>query len=253
MNDKVLGVVWKPNLDTVIGIVAVETFENKWQAYMGVCKPNKTKEYVIGKVIAWGAILTAEEAHGFFPQLDIARYKGYAKPASTERVLFEGLTPLKAPVPPMLEKAIGYNGDARFVSFHWTPGGDEAFYDDGWRGGIGNWQGYLAFIQHPTVHPMIAQYNLGSSDREAQQSLILDRQTRKLYVSSRRDTQSFLDQQWPKLGPIHMTQEEWSALQAEARMYVKQDIDMEEIHRRIEEQYALVEALQDWLNQFLPN
>jgi hypothetical protein len=28
-----------------------------------------------------------------------------------------GLTPLKAPVPPMLATAIGYTGNARFVSF----------------------------------------------------------------------------------------------------------------------------------------
>jgi hypothetical protein len=33
----------------------------------------------------------------------------------------KGMTPLQAPVPPMLAKAIGYKGDARFVSFQWTP------------------------------------------------------------------------------------------------------------------------------------
>jgi hypothetical protein len=42
-----------------------------------------------------------------------------------------GLTPLMAPVPPMLAKAIGYKGEARFVSFQWTPYGDEAEYSDG--------------------------------------------------------------------------------------------------------------------------
>jgi hypothetical protein len=57
---------------------------------------------------------------------------------------FTGLTHLAVPVPPMLERAIGYTGEARFVSFYWIPGGDETYYDDGQRAGTGKWQGYLA-------------------------------------------------------------------------------------------------------------
>src|SRR6266568_8084376 len=122
-----------------------------------------------------------------------------------QRYSLEGLTPLKAPVPPMLEKAIGYHGEARFVSFHWTPEGDEADYDDGQRAGTGEWQGYLAYVQHPTVHPLLTHYNLGSSDSEAKHSLILDRQECKLYVASTKDTRTFLaQQQWPELKPVHM-------------------------------------------------
>jgi|GEM_PF-653117 len=182
--------------------------------------------------------------------------KRYNKPASTDGGFFEGLTLLAVPVPPMLEKAIGYDGDARFVSFYWMPGGDEAYYDDGQRAGTGNWQGYLAFVQHPTVHPEIAHYQLGSSDSEAHHSLVLDRQERKLYVSSMKYARTFLAHQWPKSEPIHMTSEEWEALQTRiiAEMKQKQqDLDIGEIQRRIEEQYQLVEALQNWLNQFLPN
>jgi hypothetical protein len=33
----------------------------------------------------------------------------------------DGITPLKIPVPPMLAKAMGYKGEARFVSFQWPP------------------------------------------------------------------------------------------------------------------------------------
>ena len=160
------------------------------------------------------------------------------------------------PVPPMLEQAIGYEGEARFVSFYWTPGGDEADYDDGQRTGTGNWQGYLAFVQHPTVHPELAQYQLGSSDSEAQHRLILDRQERKLYVASMKDAQRLLALQWPKTEPIHMTQEEWEVLKSRITAEMKQKqqtIDMEEINRRIEAQYVLVEALQSWLNKYLAN
>jgi len=53
-----------------------------------------------------------------------------------------------------------------------------------------------------------------------------------------------------------MTREEWEALKTRiiADMKQKQQtIHIEEIHKRIKEQYALVEALQNWLNQFLLN
>ena len=43
----------------------------------------------------------------------------------------DGLTPLNIPVPPVLAKALGYKGEARYVSFQWTPYGDEADYSDG--------------------------------------------------------------------------------------------------------------------------
>ena len=29
------------------------------------------------------------------------------------------------------ERAFGYDGEARYVAFYWTPVGDEAMYDDG--------------------------------------------------------------------------------------------------------------------------
>src|SRR5919199_6145890 len=91
------------------------------------------------------------------------------------RYSFDGLTKLAVPVPPMLEEAMGYTGEARFVSFYWTPGGDEADYDDGQRAGTGNWQGYLGYVQHPLIYPRLAPYNLGSSDAEGRHALIVDR------------------------------------------------------------------------------
>jgi hypothetical protein len=77
------------------------------------------------------------------------------------------LTPLNAPVPPMLAKSIGYTGEARYVSFHWTPAGDEAYYSDGRISATGNWQAYLAFVRHPAVSPSLKGYDLGSSDGDA--------------------------------------------------------------------------------------
>ncbi len=60
----------------------------------------------------------------------------------------------------MLAKAIGYSGDARYVAFNWTPFGDEAEYFDGRRSATGNWQAFLAYIQHPAVSPLLESYDL---------------------------------------------------------------------------------------------
>lgn len=177
-------------------------------------------------------------------------------PPKPQQYSFSGLTPLLCPVPPMLEQALGYTHKARFVSFYWIPGGDEASYDDGQRGGTGNWQGFLAYIHHPVISSLLHGYDLGSSDNEAAHCLILDRDERKLYVATVKDTERFLAQQWPKTEPFRMSKEEWEATKAriiKAMKHSQENIHMDDIHRRIEEQHALVEDLQHWLNQFLPN
>jgi hypothetical protein len=92
------------------------------------------------------------------------------------------LTPLPAPVPPMLAKAIGHTGDARYVAFNWTPYGDEAEYFDGRRSATGNWQAFLAYIQHPAVSPLLEGYDFGSSDSEATHCLIVDREKLELLL-----------------------------------------------------------------------
>src|ERR671914_2251110 len=99
------------------------------------------------------------------------------------------LTPLKVPVPPMLAKAMGYRGEARFVSLQWTPYGDEADYSDGRGSGTGNWQAFLAFIHHPAVSPQLKGYDLGSSDSEAKHTLILDQKELALFVAPVREAE----------------------------------------------------------------
>ena len=109
----------------------------------------------------------------------------------------DGLTPLNRPVPPMLAKAMGYKGEARYVSFQWTPYGDEAEYSDGRLSATGNWQAFLAYIQHPVVSPFLQEYDLGSSDSEARHALILDRDKHDIMIAPVKETKKFLEAQWP--------------------------------------------------------
>jgi hypothetical protein len=165
------------------------------------------------------------------------------------------LIPLNIPVPPMLAQAIGYNGDARFVSFHWTPYGDEVDYSDGRVTATGIWQAFLAYIQHPAINPYLQDYDLGSSESEAKHALILDQEQHALFVAPVREAEKFLSQQWPKEQPIRMSPEEYIAVVSKSLKHVKhpRDISMEVIHRLRNEQYALVEELQLWLDKQLKN
>lgn len=106
------------------------------------------------------------------------------------------LTLLTAPVPPMLEAAIDYDGDARWVGFYWEPAGDEASFDDGQISVCGaNWGAYLGYTQHRAVWPHLALYDFGSSDEPARHWLVLDRCDRKLYAGPWQLASAFLRRQ----------------------------------------------------------
>jgi len=95
------------------------------------------------------------------------------------------------------EQAFGYDGEARYVAFYWTPVGDEAMYDDGQVSGDGNWRLFLT-LRHQ--HPELDQrYNVGDSDVEADHWLLFDRETRDLGVLPRAKAQARLRQQWPTM------------------------------------------------------
>jgi hypothetical protein len=166
-----------------------------------------------------------------------------------------GITPLNIPVPPMLAKSIGYTGEARFVSFHWTPAGDEAYYSDGRISATGDWKAYLAYIQHPAVSPYLKGYDLGSSDGEAKHSLILDQKELSLSVAPVKVAEKFLGEQWPKQPPIRMSQEEMTAVVMKSLKRVKPPKvpTVDEVYRRIRQQNAIVDELQEWLNRQLKN
>jgi hypothetical protein len=110
------------------------------------------------------------------------------------------------------ERAFGYDGEARYVAFYWTPVGDEAMYDDGQVSSDGNWRLFLTLRhQHPELD---RRYNLGYSEMEADHWLLLDRETRELVVLPRAEARARLRQQWPLMDlDTELTALDWSVIQ----------------------------------------
>jgi hypothetical protein len=158
-----------------------------------------------------------------------------------------GLTPLHVPVPPILAKAIGYTGRARYVAFNWTTYGDEAEYFDGRRSATGNWQAFLAYTQHPAVSPSLQDYDLGRSDTDAKHVLILDQAILEMFIAPVRKAEEFLTRKQLHWRSIRVSQEEYVAKISIALKQVKQP------HIDIEQQYALIDAVERWLDTYLKN
>ena len=114
----------------------------------------------------------------------------------------------------MLEEALGYPGEERYVSFHeWRPDKLGFYIDDG----QGNWQGsvpgWSLFLGHPAITcicelaqldlhrsapviPRQAYLAMAEADKEQfwrqSRSLVLDRNYRRLYVTRRDDATFFV-------------------------------------------------------------
>ena len=165
------------------------------------------------------------------------------------------LVALAVPVPPMLEEAVGYPGDAAFLALYWTPLGDEVIYEDGVRSGTGAWAPFLAFKRHPAVAPVLAPYDLGSSDAEARDWLLLDRRARRLYVGPRADVAAVLRAQAGRPQDDEPATPLSAELVAELATlpFAEVRIDPAALATRVDERMRrereLVAALVGWLNQ----
>jgi hypothetical protein len=158
-----------------------------------------------------------------------------------------GLTALHVPVPPLLAKAIGYTGRAHYVAFHWTPYGDEAEYFDGRVSGTGNWQAFLAYTQHPAVRPSLIDYDLGKSDTDANHVLILDQAILEMFIAPVQAAEKFLIRQWlPKTSALMLREEPVAKISITRKQVNQPTINSEE-------QYALIEAVERWLDKHLKN
>ena len=119
------------------------------------------------------------------------------------------LIALEVPVPPGLAAAFGYRYGARFVTFHWEPGGDDVFFDDGRHSGTGDGRSFLAYLRHRHVALHLDPFNFGGSDEEADYVLVLDREQDLASVIPIAAARTFLKSQHsppPELTPDQLEQ-----------------------------------------------
>ena len=187
--------------------------------------------------------------------------------ANCDLTLPEGFHPLPVPVPPMLEEALGYTpfgeDEARFVTFFWSPFGDEACFDDGRTSGTGEWQGFLAYVDHILVGPALGEgrYRLGSSEEVNSHRLLLDRRERKLYLVPDRAGCLVLFQQW-QIGRAGVNREQLRCLPQAAELGDLLDTILEkweelkppsqaEVEAYVQKRQKVLSDLFLWLDSYL--
>ena len=164
---------------------------------------------------------------------------------------------LNVPVPPQLEAAVGYGGDARYFSIFWQPAGDKAIVSDGRTTRDGCWWGYQAFVDHPVVMLALAgqRYDLGSSESEATHWLVIDRVTRTVALAPCAAAEKFLAGQHPALLPITLTREEWEVVVKDISARLRTQVgpaDGLNAQDRLAAQNARVDEMSTWLDQHRP-
>jgi len=168
---------------------------------------------------------------------------------------------LNIPVPPapLLEQAVGYRNcrNARYLALWWEPCGDEAMVSDGLVTFTCLWPGYLAFVQHDTVHPHLADYNLGSSECPANFHLVIDLAERRAFISPCRQADRLLATQWQKAAeqekPLTLSSEEMEQWMENLEQQLSHFPSMDELMSQIAEDQKCVVALEQWLDSQIQN
>lgn len=155
------------------------------------------------------------------------------------------------PVPPtpILENALGYKGQARWIATYWEPGGDEAMVSDGRISFTGNYEGYLLYYRHCQFR--LCDFNLGSSDDVADDWLVIDLYQREAFIAPRKEARAILTDQWPKTEIVRLSPEQWQELAEQVLREMRQvpQPTIEEIRDRWEKNLNALAALRAWLNQ----
>jgi hypothetical protein len=161
------------------------------------------------------------------------------------------VNPLPISVPPQLEQVVGYPGDARWFSLCWTCCGDTVLYSDGRSSGTGHGWGYLGFVRHSSVAPLLHDLELGSSEQDASDLLLLDRAERRAYSADAAETRAFLREQWPAEEPVELTTEQWEQIVEEVRqrMLARPLPSMGDLMEQMRQHSALVAEMVRWLDQ----
>ena len=155
--------------------------------------------------------------------------------------------PIDLPLPPGLIETFGHLGDARYVGFHWSPCGDELVFDDGFNSGTGQSQSFLIFRRHPAVAPLLAGYNLGYSDSNAEHWLLIDREGSRATIAAPAEARAFLE----KHVPLSVEEQEEIVGQLDEFLmhgWEEVHIDPEEVRKAMDEQRGRVGRMVSWLD-----
>lgn len=160
------------------------------------------------------------------------------------------MTPLPIPVPPQLEAVVGYHGDARWFALSWTCLGDTVLYCDGRSSGTGHGWGYLGWVRHRAVAPQLRELNLGSSECDGTEQLLIDRQERRAFVADAAVARSFLREQFPAEPEVELTPEQWAEVVEEIRqrMLARPLPSMGDLMEQMRQHSALVADMVRWLD-----
>ena len=165
------------------------------------------------------------------------------------------LTQLNIPVPPapILEQAVGYRNyrNARFLALWWEPCGDEAMVSDGLVTFTGLWPGYLAYVQHRSVHFQLAAYNLGSSEDPAEYRLVIDLENRQAFIAPCKEAEGLLTSQWgtSREKPVAISSEEMEKWLADLSEQLSHFPSMDKLLSQMAEDQKHVATLQHWLDE----
>lgn len=96
--------------------------------------------------------------------------------------VFSPLKQLSIKPPAQLAEALGIHHPGRWLGLYWEPELEQVCYTDGNTVNTGNAQSWQLFCNHSQVEPVLAPYRLGNNGNPAQHLLLLDRESRRLYI-----------------------------------------------------------------------
>ena len=115
----------------------------------------------------------------------------------------------------------------------------------------GHAYGLLAWWRFPSVAPVLRNLDLGSSEQDGTQRLVIDRTERRAYFADAAEARAFLRDQWPVEEPVELTTEQWQGIVDEVRqrMLARPLPSMEQLLRQMQEHSLVVSAVVSWLSK----
>ncbi len=170
------------------------------------------------------------------------------------------LTPVDVPVPGILPRAFGYEGDHSWLACWWEPAGDEFHICDGAIECDGAWAAWLAYRDHVAVFPALAGYNLGSSDVRAEHALLFDLESHAAYIGRLRNVRRFLHAQYPPPEIPSEQMKDFLAAVNQAMREAMRQLDsrdpsavMAEVHAQLAKEAEVIDELRRALDSMTPD